>query len=163
MIDKILKKESLNLATKKKKEISTIKLLATSPWKLAGLYLDALATPTTFLTRKKTSNQGLITMATFELNKWKEIRKKTRVHFASIGLSVVGGCYGDDVKNIGVMHSLPRDGHPRKGLLNWWQVGLFKVGTGGCYDRLIQTEKYFNHYLDNGIDQLLGFHMPLLG
>ena len=80
----------------------------------------------------------------------------------------MGGACSRQIKStpptISVMHSLPRPGHPRNGLINHWGVGLFKVQLdSGCYERLIGCQEYFNSYKESGFHDLLHFHMPLLG
>lgn len=62
-------------------------------------------------------------------------------------------------ENWGVMHSLPKKNHPLNHLTNHWGVGLFKVYPWG----VARTEQGFVDYLENGIDEILHWHMPVFG
>jgi len=115
-------------------------------------------------------------MTKFDLDKYKLIRRRTRSHFASVGMTLMTGALrrflleqdsGDQIPSqVSIMHSLPKSGHPLTRLVNHWNVGLFKnaISIASPIARLDSAERDFHRYTEEeGVQQVLDFHMPLLG
>ncbi|OXA47489.1 hypothetical protein Fcan01_17622 [Folsomia candida] len=156
----------------------SLSLLLRSTRMMATLYQEALAAPTNIYTCPKRATSGVIAMATLPLSTYKMIRRKTDTHFASIGMSLMIGAlrrfHAETMtptelesylpKLVGIMHALPKPGHPLTKLVNHWGVGLFKIPTlADPLERLIKTEEHFKSYTGQGYDELLHVLMRVLG
>ncbi|CAG7835229.1 unnamed protein product [Allacma fusca] len=146
------------------------RLLATAPTRVASLYQEAFTHSDCF-TKRKINDQGVVSITSVPLDVMKAIRRKTNTHFATVGMSVLGGAirrfYLEQNRKmpayVSVMHSLPKSGHPLTQMCNHWGVGLFKVPLScpSALERLEKTERSYNQYMGDQYDQLIHSHIPL--
>jgi hypothetical protein len=146
-----------------------------TPRILFSLYEEALLSRPNLFTQKKTGQRGFFAMTTFDLSRYKTIRRRTKTHFASVGMTLMVGALGRYFRErqeeqsippiVSIMHSLPKPSHPLTKLVNHWNVGLFKneMGVVDPGDRLVRAERDFLRYTGEGVQKILDWHMPLLG
>jgi len=81
------------------------------------LFYDALLKEKDVFTQKKLKTETCFSMTEFDLNTLKEVRRALGVHFATLGMSLLGGALTRGMKekagnDFSLMHSLPRPNHP---------------------------------------------------
>ncbi|CAG7732328.1 unnamed protein product [Allacma fusca] len=169
IVDEMISKESRYLV-KEQEELSLKQKLYffwTAPAWIVNFFLEEMFAKNP-INHRKEDTTGVLAITSIPLEVIKSIRRKTNCHFATIGLSLLGGALRrlfletrQDINEIPdflkIMHLLPRPDHPFDRMCNHWSAGSFKVSlkSHNALDRLNEAEEYFRGFTENNYQKLL--------
>lgn len=133
------------------------------PKTLMDYVINVARTPDLFYPLKDRHNANwYMSLNTLNLQKLKDVRRRTKAHFISVMMSLTIGAIrrylkenskdnGESIPNyIWTANSLPWPNHPRSTLVNHWSGGVFQVPfkTDDALERLYGTEQFFRFFHD---------------